>query len=95
MGEGIVGHESVNEIIVDRLLTILGIPHLEYHLIHANVIIDDKLYETYACMSEDFKEKGESKIAIDAYFQAERREGENLLDFCIRNEWEAILPLTI
>lgn len=91
MGEGIVGHESVNEIIVDRLLTILGIPHLEYHLIHANVIIDDKLYESYVCMSEDFKKKGESKIALDAYFQAERREGENLLDFCIRNGWEAYI----
>lgn len=91
VGEGIVGHESVNEIIVDRLLTILGIPHLEYHLIHANVIIDDKLYETYVCMSEDFKKKGESKIALDAYFQAERREGENLLDFCIRNGWEAYI----
>lgn len=91
VGEGIVGHESVNEIIVDRLLTILGIPHLKYHLIHANVIIDDKLYETYVCMSEDFKKKGESKIALDAYFQAERRRGENLLDFCIRNGWEAYI----
>lgn len=88
VGAGIVGHESVNEIIVDRLLTILGIPHLEYQLIHATVIVDDQSFETYACMSEDFKEKGESKIALDAYFQAERKEGENLLDFCIRNGWE-------
>lgn len=87
-GEGIVGHESVNEIIVDRLLTLLGIPHLEYTLIHASVVIDDEEYETYACMSEDFKEKGESKIALDAYFEAERNPGESLLEFCIRNGWE-------
>lgn len=86
--EGIVGHESVNEIIVDRLLTILGIPHLEYTLIHANVVVDDREYETYACMSEDFKERGESKIALDTYFQAERDQGESLLEFCIRNGWE-------
>lgn len=86
--EGIVGHESVNEIIVDRLLTILGVPHLEYSLIHASVVIDDKTCETYACMSEDFKENGESKIALDAYYQAERKTGESLLEFCIRNGWE-------
>lgn len=86
--QGIVGHECVNEIIVDRLLTILGIPHLDYRLIHANVVIDDKPYETYLCISEDFKERGESKIALETYFQVERMEGETLLDFCVRNGWE-------
>ena len=88
VGEGIIGHESVNEIIADRLLTILGIPHLEYHLIHADVVIDDLSYETYLCVSEDFKKSGEGKISLDTYFQAERNSGENLLDFCIRNGWE-------
>lgn len=86
--EGIVGHECVNEIIVDRLLTILGIPHLAYQLIHAKVVVDDREFETYLCASEDFKEPGESKIALDAYFQAERAERETLLAFCIRNGWE-------
>lgn len=33
---GVIGHECVNEIIVDRLLDILGIPHLHYQLIHAD-----------------------------------------------------------
>lgn len=28
--EGVVGHECINEIIVDRLLTVLGIDHLDY-----------------------------------------------------------------
>ena len=78
--EGIVGHECVNEIIVDRLLTLLGIPHLEYQLIHAKVEIDGQEYETYLCMSEDFKEPGESKIALDTYYQAEREEKESLFD---------------
>lgn len=27
---GVIGHESVNEIIVDRLLTLLGVEHLSY-----------------------------------------------------------------
>jgi len=42
---GIVGHECVNEIIVDRLLDILGIPHLQYQLIHADVLIGGKPHE--------------------------------------------------
>ena len=42
---GIIGHECVNELIVDRLLTILGIPHLSYQLIHADMTVDGKTHE--------------------------------------------------
>ncbi len=86
--KGIIGHECVNEIIVDRLLTILGIEHLSYQLIHAMVLIDQKPYETWLCASKDFKQRGESKIALDAYYQAERLPDESPLAFCIRLGWE-------
>lgn len=86
--KGVVGHECVNEIIVDRLLTILGIPHLNYQLIHADVTIDGKTHEVYLCASEDFKQHGESKLALDTYWETEHIEGESALDFCIRNGWE-------
>ena len=46
---GVVGHECVNEIIVDRLLTILGVEHLSYDLIHADIRVDGKTYETCFC----------------------------------------------
>ncbi len=85
---GIIGHECVNEIIVDRLLTVLGIEHLSYQLIHALVLIDQKPCETWLCASKDFKLRGESKIALDAYYQAERLPGESPFDFCIRSGWE-------
>ena len=85
---GIIGHECVNEIIVDRLLTILGIDHLTYQLIHAKVLIDQKEYKTWLCASKDFKKRSESKIALDAYYQAERLNDESPLDFCIRSGWE-------
>lgn len=84
---GVVGHECVNEIIVDRLLNIIEIPHLEYQLIHADVSIDGKVHEVYLCASQDFKQRGESKLALDAYWEAEHAEGESALDFCIRNGW--------
>lgn len=84
---GITGHECLNEIIVDRLLNLLGIEHLDYQLIHAKIRIEDKEYITYLCASEDFKQRGDSKIALDAYYQMERQENENLLDFCVRCGW--------
>lgn len=82
--EGIVGHECVNEIIVDRLLTVLGVEHLSYTLINAEIEIDGKNYCTYLCSSEDFKERGESKIAIDTYYREnkERVNAQNEYDFC-------------
>ena len=79
--QGVIGHECVNELIVDRLLTILGIPHLSYRLIHADIIVDGENRDVYLCASDDFKEKGESKIALDAYKEREEYEAESALDF--------------
>lgn len=86
--QGVIGHECVNELIVDRLLTILGIPHLPYQLIHADIMLEGEIHEVYLCASEDFKEKGESKIALDAYKEREVENKESALDFCVRMGWE-------
>ena len=86
--KGIIGHECINELIVDRLLSILGVDHLPYQLIYADILIDGKEHETYLCASEDFKQPRESKIALDAYYQAERKDGESPLEFCVRLGWE-------
>lgn len=86
--EGIVGHECINEIIVDRLLGILGIEHLHYQLIHADIRVGDKNYNTYLCASSDFKKLGENKIALEVYYEAEKLKEEDPLAFCIRQGWE-------
>lgn len=88
---GVIGHECVNELIVDRLLTILGIPHLSYQLIHADVLVDGKVRDVYLCASEDFKQAGESKIALDAYKEKEAKPEESALEFCIRMGWESYI----
>ena len=85
---GVTGHECVNELIVDRLLTILGVPHLEYQLIHADVLVDGRIHDVYLCASEDFKAPGESKIALDAYRASEGAEQESALAFCVCRGWE-------
>ena len=82
--KGIIGHECVNEIIVDRLLTLLGIEHLHYQLILADIEIDGRVYTTYLCASEDFKERGESKTSLDNYYIANRMQGESAYDLCQR-----------
>ena len=89
--QGVIGHECVNELIVDRLLTILGIPHLSYQLIHADIMLEGQIQDVYLCASDDFKEKGESKIALDAYKEREALPKESALDFCVRMGWETYI----
>lgn len=86
--QGVVGHECVNELIVDRFLTVLGIDHLHYQLIHGTIMLDGTETETFLCASEDFKKQGEDKVALDIFYQAERFENESPMDFCIRMGWE-------
>ncbi len=92
---GVVGHECVNEIIVDRLLAVLGVEHLDYELIHANIVVEGNEYETYLCASEDFKRRGESKIALDDFYVANALEGESHYDFCVRMGWQQYIDTMI
>ena len=84
---GVIGHESANEIIVDRLLTLLGVDHLSYQLIHADVSIYGKTLETWVCASVDYKQRDENKVALDVYYQAEMKENESPMQFCMRQGW--------
>ena len=86
--KGIIGHECVNEIIVDRLLEILGVEHLTYQLIHADVEIEDKVYDTWICASKDFKRRGETKTALDNYYQVNRLGNESHYEFCEQKGWK-------
>ena len=86
--KGIIGHECVNEIIVDRLLTILGVEHLEYQLIHADIEIDGNIHDTWICASRDFKQRGETKAALDNYYQINRKANENRYEFCMKHGWQ-------
>ncbi len=86
--DGITGHECVNELIISRLLDVLGIEHVPYQLIHAMVLVQGREYETWLCASEDFKRPTDSKIALDDYYDLIHRPDESPLDFCARMGWE-------
>ena len=92
---GVIGHECINEIIVDRLLTKLGVEHLNYELIHADIEIEGRIYNTFLCASEDFKKRGESKIALDDYYRANAQKGESHYEFCVRCGWERYIDQMI
>ena len=89
--KGIVGHECVNEIIVDRLLSYWGVDHLSYQLIHADILVNSAPVTTWLCASTDFKKPSETKVALDVYYQLERHDGESPFAFCVRNGWEAYI----
>ncbi len=88
---GVVGHECVNELIVDRLLNLLQVPHIHYDLIHALIEVEGREYETYLCCSEDFKERGESKMPLDNFFGENARKGESHYEFCERMGWHEFI----
>ncbi|MBQ4098946.1 MAG: hypothetical protein IJC87_02325 [Clostridia bacterium] len=93
--KGVIGIESVNEIIVDRLLTLLGVEHLHYQLIKADIVVDEKQLETFVCVSEDFKAKGEDKIPLDNFYDVEHKSGEDRLTFCLNKGWEEYIYIML
>lgn len=84
---GVFGHESVNELIVSRLLGILGIPHLEYQLIHALIRVDDTEIETWLSCSKNFRHENEEKLPFDMYYDLEKEAKESPLEFAMRKGW--------
>lgn len=94
-GKGVVGHECINEIIVDRLLTILGVDHLSYELINAEIEVEGRRLTTYLCASRDFKQRGESKTALDNYYFSNAYKGESHYDFCVRQGWKDYIDTMI
>ena len=77
------------------MLTILGVEHLRYEFINADIEIEGNIYNTYLCASEDFKKRGESKIALDDYYRTNAKKGESHYDFCVREGWKEYIDRMI
>ena len=86
--QGAIGHECINEIVVQRLLRLLQFEHLEYRLLHAMIRVEENDYETYLCESEDFKSETEGKVALEDYYLIEKEPGETPVAFFRRMGWE-------
>lgn len=71
-GNAVIGHESLNEVVVSRLLSALGIAHVEYNLVNALVQVNEIIFQTPICCSKEFKQLGESSTSLeyDALFSS-------------------------
>ena len=85
--DGVYGHESVNELIVSRLLDVLQIPHTEYRLIHALIEIDGQEYTTWLCSSKEYRKAKETRVSLEIFHDLMREGRELPLDFCMRMGW--------
>ena len=81
---GVYGHECVNEIVAQNVADILGIPHLRYELLYADIQIDGKDYVTWLTVSQDFKREGEHKLTFETYYEMARQGQETVWDFILR-----------
>lgn len=83
----VFGYECINELIVSRLMSVLQIPHLEYQLIHALVLLNGKETETYITRSANFRKQSERKIAFDVFYDLNKEADESPIDFACRYGW--------
>ena len=84
---GVYGHECVNELVASRLMDALGVAHLRYDLIHAQIEVDGSTHQTWVSRSKSFRRKGERKLGLDTFFDLYRMEGESPLGLCERFGW--------
>lgn len=82
---GVYGHECINEIVAGNIADALNISHLQYDLLHANVRVNDKIYETWLTRSSDFKKRGEHKLTFETYYELKRNSGEDVWSFIVRD----------
>lgn len=78
------GYEAFNEIIADRLLSLLNYNHLQYNLLYAQIRINNKEYRTYLNSSYDFKEVNETKLTFENFYEYNKKGNEDVISFCKR-----------
>lgn len=81
-----IGYESVFEVIVYKLVQILGIPTLRYELEKAIISINNVEQETYLCKSYNFIRPSEKKLTLEDFCYG--KSDKELLKFCIDSGFE-------
>lgn len=85
---GVIGHESINEIVAQNVADLLEIEHLKYDLVYCKVKVANHIFETWVTRSKDFKNSGESKMTFETYYDILCIDGEDKFDFIKRLELE-------
>ena len=85
---GVYGHECANEVVAARLMELLGIGHVRYALVHADIVVDGATYTTWLARSKSFRAQGGAKMAFDTFFDLMHEKGESQLELCERYGWQ-------
>ena len=85
---GVIGHESINEIVAQNIADLFHMEHLTYDLVYCKVKVSNNMFETWITCSEDFKQPGESKMTFETYYEILRKDGEDIFQFIKRMELE-------
>ena len=78
------GYESINEIIVSRILDELGYDHVNYELSYSKVVIEGIEYITYVSSSLDYKKPNETKTTFESFYKMNRNNDEDIISFISR-----------
>jgi hypothetical protein len=89
---GFYGHESINELIIYRLGSILGFNCLDYRLIHAKITYNN-VYNTYITRSRTFNRPGYSKLNIEKVLDKETNRYEACVKLGLESYINSILVL--
>ena len=85
---GVIGHESINEIVAQNIADLFHMEHLTYDLVHCKVKVSDNIFETWITRSMDFKQPGESKMTFETYYEILRQDDEDIFQFIKRMDLE-------
>lgn len=84
------GYESVCEVINSRLCNCLGIAHAEYDMMRAKVLINEREFELWLCVSKNFKPDIAKRTTLETYLKYYGISGYDLMqnfEFCKDKEF--------
>lgn len=77
-GSHVVGTESIVEYLVSRYLDVLELPHVQYSLLHAKVLIKGRPQPVFLCASKDYKQSAEEVIPVQEFCSSSQRAEQEL-----------------
>lgn len=83
---GFYGDEAVTECVVSDILDTMGVAHIPYRLVRAQVVYAGEEYTTPVCISEDFNPNNQQVVSIERYLGS-HCPGLKPLDACIQLGW--------
>lgn len=92
---GIIGHESINEIICMNIADQLGFNTLRCELLHCNVVVNGKLIKTFITKFLDYRQPGDKTISFEDYYELVREDTQKPLDVFLELDEEYVYQMLV